>query len=225
MLSKGLLNMGGRCFVVKTLEMTGKTVEEAVEKALQEFSTTKDNVEIEIIEKGSKGFLNLIGTKMAKVKVTLKKNFEKEAYDFLADVLRTMKVDAEIKIEETKDSLYIDLKGEHMGILIGYRGETLDALQYLVSLAINKGMDDGYKRVVLDTEGYRKKREETLTNLADKLAKRVRNYGKTIKLEPMNPYERRIIHSKLQGNPYVKTYSEGDEPFRRVVIELKKERK
>jgi len=207
---------------VKTLEITGKNVEEAIEKALIQLDTTKDKVEIEVIEKGCKGFLNILGTKLAKIKVTLKKDFQKEAREFLENVLKSMNIEATIDIKETEDNLYINLNGNDMGILIGYRGETLDALQYLVSLSVNKGMEEGYKRITLDTEGYRKKREETLIRLADKLAKKVKNYGKTVKLEPMNPYERRIIHSELQDNPYVKTYSEGDEPFRRVVIELKK---
>lgn len=209
-------------FIVKTLEITGKNVEEAIEKALIQLDTTKDKVEIEVIEKGCKGFLNILGTKLAKIKVTLKKDFQKEAREFLENVLKSMNIEATIDIKETEDNLYINLNGNDMGILIGYRGETLDALQYLVSLSVNKGMEEGYKRITLDTEGYRKKREETLIRLADKLAKKVKNYGKTVKLEPMNPYERRIIHSELQDNPYVKTYSEGDEPFRRVVIELKK---
>ncbi|AWZ49879.1 RNA-binding cell elongation regulator Jag/EloR [Hathewaya limosa] len=207
---------------MKTLEITGKNVEEAIEKALIQLDTTKDKVEIEVIEKGCKGFLNILGTKLAKIKVTLKKDFQKEAREFLENVLKSMNIEATIDIKETEDNLYINLNGNDMGILIGYRGETLDALQYLVSLSVNKGMEEGYKRITLDTEGYRKKREETLIRLADKLAKKVKNYGKTVKLEPMNPYERRIIHSELQDNPYVKTYSEGDEPFRRVVIELKK---
>jgi spoIIIJ-associated protein len=109
-----------------------------------------------------------------------------------------------------------------MGILIGYRGETLDSLQYLVSLVINKGHETAYKRVVLDTENYRSKREETLKRLAQKVASTVRRTGKNVRLEPMNPYERRIIHSALQDDRYVKTYSEGEEPYRRVVVDLKK---
>lgn len=109
-----------------------------------------------------------------------------------------------------------------MGILIGYRGETLDSLQYLVSLIINKGHETEYKRVVLDTENYRSKREETLKRLAFRVADKVKATGKFVKLEPMNPYERRIIHSSLQNDKYVDTFSEGDEPYRRVVVDLKK---
>lgn len=207
---------------MKSIEVSGKTVEEAVENALLELDTSKDNVEIEILEKGSKGFLNLIGTKLAKIRVSVKKDYSNEAKEFLDNVLKSMNIEADINIEEDEESLFIDLDGKDMGILIGYRGETLDSLQYLVSLAINKSSDEKYKRVILDTKGYRKKREKTLVNLAHKLAKKTRNYQKIIKLEPMNPYERRIIHSALQDNPFVNTYSEGDEPFRRVVIEMKK---
>lgn len=133
-----------------------------------------------------------------------------------------MNIKAEIKIKEDNDTINISLTGPDMGIIIGYRGETLDALQYLVSLVINKGNETNYKRVVLDTENYRAKREETLRKLANKVANTVKRTGKLIKLEPMNPYERRIIHSALQNNPFVDTYSEGEEPYRRVVINLKK---
>lgn len=210
---------------MKTLEVAGKTVEDAIEKSLIELKTDRESIDVEIIEKGSKGFLKIFGVKQAKIKVVCRKNFAKEAKAFLERILDAMNIEAEISVKEVKDNLYIDLKGKSMGVLIGYRGETLDALQYLVSLAINKGVDGGYKRVILDTEGYRAKREETLIRLADKLAKRVKLYGKIVKLEPMNPYERRIIHSRLQNNSYVKTYSEGEEPYRRIVIELKKDSK
>jgi spoIIIJ-associated protein len=133
-----------------------------------------------------------------------------------------MGVKAEIRINEDNDTIKISLTGPDMGILIGYRGETLDSLQYLVSLVINKGHETSYKRVVLDTENYRSKREETLKRLAQKVANTVRRTGKIIRLEPMNPYERRIIHSALQEDRYVQTFSEGEEPYRRVVIDIKK---
>jgi spoIIIJ-associated protein len=131
-----------------------------------------------------------------------------------------MGIVAEIKVNEEDDVLRINLSGPKMGLIIGYRGETLDSLQYLTSLVVNK--ISGYKRVVLDTEGYRQKREDTLKRLADKTAYKVKKYGRSMKLEPMNPYERRIIHSALQGVDSIKTYSVGDEPYRRVVVELDK---
>ena len=133
-----------------------------------------------------------------------------------------MGVKAEIKIREEDNVLKINLVGPDMGIIIGYRGETLDSLQYLVSLVVNKEQDAEYKRVLLDTENYRAKREETLRRLANKTAYKVRKSGRSFRLEPMNPYERRIIHSALQNDQYVETFSEGDEPYRRVVINLKK---
>ncbi|MDZ5001339.1 KH domain-containing protein, partial [Clostridium perfringens] len=118
--------------------------------------------------------------------------------------------------------LYINLNGPKMGLIIGYRGETLDSLQYLASLVVNKEHDIPYKKVVLDTENYRKKREETLIRVAEKTAYKVRKTGRPYKLEPMNPYERRVIHSALQDNDYVYTFSQGDEPHRRIVVDIKK---
>lgn len=207
---------------MKTIESMGKTTEDAIKNALSELKVTEDKVTIEILEEGSKGFLNIIGVKPAKVRVTVKRDYISEANNFLREVLNSMKIKAEIKIKEENNDIKINLVGPSMGILIGYRGETLDSLQYLVSLVVNKDHNIEYKRVILDTENYRFNRQETLKKLASKMAYKVRVGGKTLKLEPMNPYERRVIHSTLQSDPYVKTYSEGDEPYRRVVIELKK---
>lgn len=207
---------------MKIIEMTGRTVEEAVKNALNELKVTEDKIEVEILEEGSKGIFKLLGAKPARIRVKVKRDYLFEAKAFLRDVLNSMDVKAEIRIKEEGDTIKISLTGPDMGILIGYRGETLDSLQYLVSLVINKGHETAYKRVVLDTENYRSKREETLKRLAQKVASTVRRTGKNIRLEPMNPYERRIIHSALQDDRYVKTYSEGEEPYRRVVVDLKK---
>lgn len=207
---------------MKSIEMSGKTVDEAIEKALLELKTTRDEVEVEILEKGSKGLLFGIGSKPAQVKLTVVKNYCKEAREFLGSMLKSMNIEADIDIKEKNKNIIINLSGEDMGILIGYRGETLDSIQYLISLVINKDSNEEYRRVILDTENYRAKREETLIRLANKVAKKVKTQGKTVKLEPMNPYERRIIHSALQDNNTVKTYSEGEEPYRKVVVELKK---
>lgn len=207
---------------MKVIEMTGKTIEEAINHGLMELNTSKDKVEIKVIDEGSKGFLNFIGTRPAKIEMKLKKDYEKEVRDFLESILKSMNVEANINIKENKDVIKIDLSGSDMGIIIGYRGETLDSLQYLVSLVINKDQSCHYKRVILDTENYRDKREETLKKLARRLGHKVRESGRPVKLEPMNPYERRIIHSELQNNNYVETYSEGEEPFRKVVINLRK---
>lgn len=207
---------------MKTIDMMGKTVDDAVSNALKELNVTEDKVEVQILDEGSKGLFKLIGARPAKVRVTVKKDYAYEAKNFLKEILDTMGIKAEIRVKEEENVLRISMTGPDMGILIGYRGETLDSLQYLVSLVVNKNHENEYKRVVLDTENYRQKREETLKRLAVKIATKARRTGKIIKLEPMNPYERRIIHSVLQNDPYVETYSEGEEPYRRVVVDLKK---
>ena len=206
---------------MKMLEMTGRTVSEALENALKELKLTEDRIEYEVLDEGSKGFLNLIGGKPAKVLVKVKKDYKEDVRLFLRNILDNMKVQAEIRIREEKDVINIDLTGPKMGIIIGYRGETLDSLQYLASLVVNKDHDISYKKVVLDVENYRKKREETLIRVAEKTAYKVRKTRRPYKLEPMNPYERRIIHSALQDNKYVYTFSEGDEPHRRIVVDIK----
>ncbi|MBS4957610.1 MAG: protein jag [Clostridium sp.] len=207
---------------MKTIEMTGKTVEEALKHALDELKLTKDKVDVEVIDEGSKGLFNLIGTKPAKVKVTKKLDVLDDAKTFLINVLSSMNIKSDIDIKEENDIIKINLKGPNMGLVIGYRGETLDSLQYLVSLVINKNHENPYKKVVLDAENYRHKREETLIKLAQKTAYKVKKSGRPYKLEPMNPYERRIIHSALQEYTDINTYSEGEEPFRRIIISLKK---
>ena len=206
---------------MKSIEVEGKTVEEALEKALNELCLTKENANVEVLEHGSKGLFNVIGVKRAKIRVTSKYDYIDEAKKFIDNILKSMKLDAEIDIIEEGDTLKINLSGKKMGFIIGYRGETLDSIQYLVSLVVNKHHELPHKKVILDTENYRSKREETLKGVAIKTAARVKKTGKAFKLEPMNPYERRIIHSALQDNPDVDTFSEGEEPFRRVVIELK----
>lgn len=207
---------------MKSIESVGKNIDEAVKHALIELNTTEDKVKVEILDEGSKGILNIIGKREAKVKVTLKKDYASEAKNFLKDIFRDMGMMVEIRIKETDNCLNINLAGKNMGLIIGYRGETLDSIQYLVSLIINKGNDGQYKRVVVDTENYRAKREETLRKLANKIAHKVKLEKKSFVLEPMNPYERRIIHAELQNDKDITTYSEGEEPFRRVVVDLEK---
>ena len=201
---------------MKFVEKYGKSVEEALRLALIELDASRDEVEYEIIEEGSKGFLGF-GAKEMKLRVSKKHNAADVAQAFLASLLREMNISATISAELFDDNLSINMAGEDMAILIGKRGQTLDSLQYLISLVVNKNRDE-YVRVVLDTENYRMKRKETLENLAGKLAFKVKKSRKNVILEPMNPYERRIIHSALQNNPFVSTKSEGDEPFRKVVI-------
>lgn len=202
------------------LEKSGKTVQDAITLALEELNTDENSVNIEVLEEGTKGIFGLIGNKMAKVRVSFKESSAELARNFLLDVFSKMNIDADVEVEEDDETLVLNIIGKDIGIVIGRRGETLDALQYLTSLVVNKNQEY-YKRVVVDIENYRHKREETLIRLANRLADRVIKYKKNISLEPMNPYERRIIHSALQNHKYVNTYSVGDEPNRKVVITLK----
>lgn len=204
------------------IEMTGKNIEEAKKNAINQLGVTEDKVDIVIIDEGSKGLLSIIGKRPARIKATVKRNCCDEARDFLKDIFDNMGIDAEIVIKELKNKISIEIIGSNMGILIGYRGETLDSLQYLVSLVINKNNNGEYKKVIIDTENYRSKREETLKRLAIRMSHRVQKSKRIMKFEPMNPYERRIIHSALQSCRNIKTYSEGDEPNRYVVIDIKK---
>lgn len=206
---------------MKELIRTGKTVSDAVDIALKELGVTRDMVDVEIVDEGSKGFLGILG-KHAVVKVILKDIVKESAKDFLKNIINAMNIDVNFDISENEDTLNINLYGKNVGLLIGYRGETLDSLQYLVSLVANKSNPSGrYRRIIIDAENYRKKREQTLINLAQRLAKTVLERKKSIELEPMNSNERRIIHMALQDHPYVETYSEGVEPNRRVIISLK----
>jgi spoIIIJ-associated protein len=205
-----------------SIEKTGKTVQEAIDEALAELNVDESSVNVEIIDEGKKGLFGRSGT--AKVVVTLKEDKEEsveKAINFIADVLEKMNISAEYEVEEDDESILIRISGEDIGIVIGRRGETLDSLQYLTSLVVNKDRDL-YKRITIDIENYRQKREETLVRLANRLADRVVKYKKDVTLEPMNPYERRIIHSTLQEYGSVDTYSVGEDPNRKVVITLKR---
>ena len=203
-------------------EFTGKTVDEAITGALLNFQTTSENIEYEIIEKESKGLLGMF-SKPAKIRAKLKFSIDGIAKSFLDKVFKAMGIDAkaEVDFDKVGENVNINIVGGDMGVLIGKRGQTLDSLQYLTSLVINKN-NEGYLKVKLDTENYRERRKETLENLAKNIASKVKRTHKAVSLEPMNPYERRIIHSALQNDKYVETHSEGEEPFRKVVVSLKK---
>lgn len=211
---------------MEQIEVSAKTVNEAITEACQRLSVTSDRLEYEVVEEGSSGFLG-IGSKpaviRAKVKEEEKVSEEDVAKKFLDDVFAAMKMEVSVsaKYDEAEKELEVNLTGDDMGILIGKRGQTLDSLQYLVSLVVNKGQEE-YVRVKLDTENYRQRRKATLENLAKNVAYKVKRTKRPVSLEPMNPYERRIIHSALQDDKYVTTYSEGEEPFRKVVVALKK---
>ena len=204
------------------IEVSAKTVNDAITEACQKLGVTSDKLEHEVVEEGSAGFLG-IGAKPAVIKAWAKCSIEDDAKNFLKEVFAAMDmlVTVEVQYNEEEKSMDIELNGDDMGILIGKRGQTLDSLQYLVSLVVNKNTEE-YIRVKVDTENYRERRKETLENLAKNIAYKVKRNKRSVSLEPMNPYERRIIHSALQNDKYVTTHSEGDEPFRRVVVTLKR---
>lgn len=204
------------------IEVSAKTVDDAITEACQKFTVTSDKLEYEVIDEGKAGLLG-IGAKPAIIKVRVKSSIEDKAKDFLKDVFAAMNltVVCDVKYDEAESTMDIELSGDEMGILIGKRGQTLDSLQYLVSLVVNKDVEN-YVRVKVDTENYRKRRKDTLENLAKNISYKVKRTKRSVSLEPMNPYERRIIHSALQNDRYVTTYSEGEEPFRHVVVVLKK---
>lgn len=208
------------------IEVSAKMVNEAITEACRKLSVTSDKLDYQVIEEGSNGFLG-IGSKPAIIKAAVK--YEKKSVDeaakcFLNDVFAAMNMAVAVNVsyDEYNKTMDIDLSGDEMGVLIGKRGQTLDSLQYLVSLVVNKEVED-YIRVKVDTENYRQRRKETLENLAKNIAYKVKRTKRPVSLEPMNPYERRIIHSALQNDRYITTHSEGDEPFRRVVVTLKRQ--
>ena len=202
------------------IEISAKTVEDALTEALVKLETTSDNVEYEVIEKGSTGFLG-IGSKPAVIKIRKKCTIEDNIREFLGKVFSAMNLEVEIVITNEDSNYAVDLKGDDMGVLIGKRGQTLDSLQYLTNLAVNKNTEEHVK-VKIDTEDYRNRRKETLENLAKNIAYKVKRTKRAVSLEPMNPFERRVIHSALQNDKFVTTHSEGEEPFRHVVVTMKR---
>ncbi len=209
--------------MVKSIVKNAKTVEDAISLGLSELDLERDEVDVEVLEEPKKRFFGLFGSTEAEVKLIILKNSSTIARDFLESVLETMNIEGDFDIEVKKNDLYIDivdLSSKDKGIIIGKRGNTLDSLQYLTSLIVNKETEK-YVRISLDCGNYRQKREETLRSLAKKMADKSKSTKRAVKLEPMNPYERRIIHSALQKSQDVKTYSEGKDPYRRIVIESK----
>lgn len=204
------------------IEISAKNVDDAITQATVQLGITSDQLEYEVLDKGSTGFLG-IGSKNAVIKARKKFSIDENVVEFLSSIFDAMKMEVEIlvAVNEEEHIIEVELKGDDMGILIGKRGQTLDSLQYLTNLAINKHSDEYYK-VKIDTEDYRKRRKETLENLAKNIAYKVNRTKRPVSLEPMNPFERRIIHSALQNDRYVTTHSEGDEPYRHVVVTLKK---
>ena len=201
---------------------SAKTVSDAITEACKALGVTSDKLDYVVVEEGSAGFLG-IGAKNASINAKVKSSVTDTAKNFLNDVFAAMNMTVVINAEYKEDGreLDIDLAGDDMGVLIGKRGQTLDSLQYLVSLIVNKESTE-YIRVKVDTENYRKRRQDTLENLAKNIAFKVKRTKRTVSLEPMNPYERRIIHSALQNDKFVTTHSEGEEPYRHVVVTMKK---
>lgn len=209
---------------LKKTEATGKNINEARAKAAEILGVSEDDLEIEVLENATTGFLGM-GAKPCKISAWVygsdsRTDCEK-AEDFLSKIIPMMGVEAKIESYEDDEALHINMEGEKMGLLIGRRGETLDALQYLTSIVVNKGREE-YLRVTLDTENYRQKRKEVLEKLANKIADKVVRNHRSMTLEPMNPFERRVIHSALQNHEFVTTSSIGEEPDRKVVVSLKK---
>lgn len=218
-----------------TVEKVGKTVDEAIEAALAEWGVSRDQIEYTILEEPSKGLFGLLGGKPARVLVTRKEAEAPEtkisqlpksdpvvtAQEFLQNIFAAMKLDVKIEKMSSPEQVTLNLRGDDLGILIGKHGQTLDALQYLTNLAAHRDSDER-TRIVIDVEDYRKRRAETLERLAKRLADKVKTRGEKVVLEPMSPHERKIIHMTLQDDYRVTTYSEGEEPFRKVVIALKK---
>lgn len=225
---------------IKSLEIRSKTEEEATKKAIEQLNVNKDdieNIKVEVIEEPNKGFLGFIGAKDGLYKITVTEKVEiieevepvkepvKEidiAKEFIETMLHNAKINADVIATQENNLIKIDIKGKEATTLIGRRGQTLDAVQFLTSLALNKINKDSHSRVLVDIENYREKREQSLIRYANKVAREVAKTKKTKKLDYMNPYERRIIHSALQNDKYVITYSEGEEPHRRLVIEYKR---
>ncbi len=204
------------------IEFSAKTVEDAIIEACQKLTVTRDKLDWKVVEEGKAGLFGL-GAKEAIIKARVKATLVDKVKIFLNEVFEAMNIEVlvEVAYNEEEKEMNIELSGEEMGMLIGKRGQTLDSLQYLVSLVVNKESEE-YVRVKVDTENYRERRKETLENLAKNMARKAARIRKNVSLEPMNPYERRIIHAALQNDKYVTTHSEGDEPYRRIVISPKK---
>lgn len=206
----------------RCLELRSKTQEDAIKRALTEFNVKQEDIEIEVIEKPTKGFLGFLGSKDGLYRLSIIEKESDIAKNFIENLLKNAKVNAKVNVTQENNLIKVDIVGKEAGSLIGRRGETLDSIQLLTGLALNKINKDSHMRVLVDIENYRSKREESLIRYARKVAKEVTRTKKTKKLDYMNPYERRIVHSALQNDEYVNTYSEGTDPYRRLVIEYKR---
>ncbi|MBO3444567.1 RNA-binding cell elongation regulator Jag/EloR [Clostridium sp. CCUG 7971] len=206
----------------RSLEIKSKNQEEALKKALEQLKVKVEDVEIEILEAPTKGFLGFIGSKEGTYKFTVVERETDLAHEFVSNILKNANVEANVNVSQENNLIKVNIEGKEAACLIGRRGETLDSIQFLTGLALNKINKDSNMRVLVDIENYRSKREESLVRYANKVAREVAKTRKTKRLDYMNPYERRIVHSALQNDKYVTTYSEGTDPYRRLVIEYKR---
>lgn len=202
---------------MEAVEKLGRTVEEAVASALADLGISRESAVIEVLEEPSRGLFGILGSRPARVRVSVRETPSYRARQLLEKIFEAMNLAVNLEFKEKDNDLLINLSGNGLGILIGRRGETLNALQYLVNLCVNKNQLQKSK-IVLDVEGYRQRREQTLERLALRLAEKAKQRGRNVVLEPMSPQERRIIHTALQGRDDIYTYSEGEEPFRKIVI-------
>ncbi|HHY39922.1 MAG TPA: protein jag [Syntrophaceticus sp.] len=202
---------------MKEIVTEGNTVDEAIQIALEKLKVSRDQVEIDVLDSGSRGFLGLIGGKQARVRVTVKESPKERIREFINEVIEALEFDVDFDVYYLDDYWRVDFEGEDVRFLIGRRGVTLNSLQMLANLAVNNKLNEKVK-IILDAEGYRERREESLRRLARKTAERVCRTKKDIVLEPMTPQERRIIHLELQNSDIVTTISKGEEPYRKVVV-------
>ena len=208
--------------MAKKIKIKSKSREEAIKKALSDLNVSEDDIEVVELEAPSKGFLGFIGSKEGLYEITVIERETDVAKSFIETLLKNAEVNADVEVKQEDNLIKVNIKGDEAACLIGRRGDTLDSIQFLTGLALNKINKDSHTRVLVDIENYREKREESLVRYANKMAREVAKTKKTKKLDYMNPYERRIIHSALQNDRYVITYSEGTDPYRRLVIEYKR---
>ena len=208
--------------MARVIEVTGKDIEEAKKLALSQLDLPQERVIFEVLEEPSKGFFGLIGARVAKIRATEKELTPLErGQEFLKKIFKSMHKDIQIECIEEDINYKFNLIGDDLGVLIGKHGQTLDSLQYLTNMAANKNVTGARVRIVLDVENYRKRREETLCQLAERLANKARKYRTKVVLEPMNRHERKIIHMALQNYADIITYSDGVEPHRKIVVDIK----
>ncbi len=227
---------------MKSVETEGKNIEEAISKACEQLKVSREDLDIDVLANGSSGFLGLVGAKNAKIRATLKEKPEvsapatpeassspvpsgaqvaETAKKTLSDLLRLLEIEASIELKEDSERILLNIKGDGSGLLIGRKGQTLDALEYLVNKIVHKEAEDK-KRIVVDTENYRSRREESLVNLAQRLAEKAKRMGRPVTISPMSAHDRRIIHLALQEDKALRTWSTGTGLYRKIIISPEK---